>query len=54
MLGARPAPDFRFGEDANDRGLVMTQEVDRRCIVRVTSSGLALSAAQGHHACPPL
>jgi D-3-phosphoglycerate dehydrogenase len=29
-------------EDANDRGLVMKEQVQGRCIVRITSSGLAL------------
>ena len=29
-------------EDANDRGLVIKEQVPGRCIVRITSSGLAL------------
>ena len=44
-------PKLPVWEDANDRGLVMTQEVNGRCIVRVTSSGLALlQQREGHHA----
>ncbi len=35
-------PRLPVWEDANDRGLVMKEEVQRRCIVRITSSGLAL------------
>jgi len=35
-------PRLPVWEDANDRGLVMREEVSGRCIVRVTSSGLAL------------
>jgi hypothetical protein len=29
-------------EDANDRGLVMKEQLQERCVVRITSSGLAL------------
>jgi hypothetical protein len=29
-------------EDANDRGLVTTESVKERCVVRITSSGSAL------------
>ena len=29
-------------EEANDRGLVVREDVNGRCIVRITSSGLAL------------
>lgn len=44
-------PKLPVWEDANDRGLVMTQEVNGRCIVRVTSSGLALlQQRERHHA----
>jgi hypothetical protein len=35
-------PRLPVWEDANDRGLVTSQQVDGRCIVRITSSGLAL------------
>jgi len=35
-------PRLPVWEDANDRGLVMKEEVQGRCIVRVTSTGLAL------------
>jgi hypothetical protein len=35
-------PRLPVWEDANDRGLVMKQQVEGRCIVRITSSGLAL------------
>ena len=35
-------PRFPVWEDANDRGLVMREEVNGRCIVRITSSGRAL------------
>ena len=35
-------PRFPVWEDANDRGLVMKQQVDGRIVVRVTPSGLAL------------
>ena len=35
-------PRLTVWEDANDRGLVMRQEVDGRCIIRITSAGLAL------------
>lgn len=35
-------PRLPVWEDANDRGLVMKEEVNGRCIVRITSSGLAL------------
>jgi hypothetical protein len=35
-------PRLTVWEDANDRGLVMIEEVDGRCIVRITASGLAL------------
>jgi hypothetical protein len=30
------------GEDANDRGLVMKEQLQGRCVARTTSSGLAL------------
>jgi hypothetical protein len=35
-------PRLPVWEDANDRGLVMREEVNGHCIVRITSSGLAL------------
>jgi len=35
-------PRLPVWEDANDRGLVMRDEVNGRCIVRITSLGLAL------------
>ena len=37
-------PRLPVWEDANDRGLVMTEEVKGRSIVRITSSGRALLA----------
>ena len=33
-------PRLPVWEDANDRGLVMREEVNGRCIVRITSLGL--------------
>lgn len=35
-------PRLPVWEDANDRGLVMKEQVQGRCMVRITSSGLAL------------
>jgi len=35
-------PRLPVWEDANDRGLVIREEANGRCIVRITSSGLAL------------
>jgi len=35
-------PKLPVWEDANDRGLVITQQVQGRCVVRITSSGRAL------------
>jgi len=35
-------PKLPVWEDANDRGLIRTEEVQGRSIVRVTPSGLAL------------
>jgi hypothetical protein len=35
-------PRLPVWEDANDRGLIMRDDVNGRCIVRITSSGLAL------------
>ena len=35
-------PKLPVWEDANDRGLVMREEVNGYCIVRITSSGQAL------------
>jgi hypothetical protein len=35
-------PRLPVWEDANDRGLIRTVEVDGRSIVRITPSGLAL------------
>ena len=35
-------PKLSVWEDANDRGLVMQEEVNGYCIVRITSSGRAL------------
>jgi hypothetical protein len=37
-------PRLPVWEDANDRGLVMRQEMNGRCMVRITPSGLALLA----------
>jgi hypothetical protein len=35
-------PRLPVWEDANDRGLVVREEVGGRCRIRITSSGLAL------------
>ena len=35
-------PRLPVWEDANDRGLVLRLEVNGRCVVRISSSGLAL------------
>src|ERR1700722_1903902 len=35
-------PRLPVWEDANDRGLVMREEANGRCIVRITASGRAL------------
>ena len=35
-------PRLPVWEEANDRGLVAREDVNGRCIVRITSSGLAL------------
>jgi len=35
-------PRLPVWEDANDRGLVMREEANGGCIVRITASGLAL------------
>jgi len=35
-------PKLPVWEDANDRGLVITQQVQGRSVVRITSSGRAL------------
>jgi hypothetical protein len=35
-------PKLPVWEDANDRGLVMKEQLQGCCIVRITSSGLAL------------
>ncbi len=40
-------PRLPVWEDANDRGLVMKEQVQGRSIVRITSSGLALLEHRG-------
>ena len=35
-------PKLPVWEDANDRGLISTEHLDRRSVVRVTPAGLAL------------
>ena len=35
-------PKLPVWEDANDRGLVMKEQLHGRCVVRITSSGFAL------------
>jgi len=35
-------PRLPVWEDANDRGLIQQEEVNGRCVVRVTPAGLAL------------
>jgi hypothetical protein len=37
-------PRLPVWEDANDRGLVVKEEIDGHCIVRITSSGRSLLA----------
>ena len=37
-------PKLPVWEEANDRGLVITEDVNGRCVVRITSSGRALLA----------
>ncbi len=39
-------PRFPIWEDATDRGLVVTEWVDGRSIVRITAAGTALLEAQ--------
>ena len=40
-------PRLPVWEDANDRGLVAREQMNGRCIVRITSSGLALLNQHG-------
>lgn len=40
-------PRLQIWEDANDRGLVKREDVNGRCVIKVTSSGLALLARAG-------
>jgi hypothetical protein len=35
-------PKLPVWEDANDRGFVITEQIQGRCVVRITSSGRAL------------
>jgi hypothetical protein len=35
-------PRLPVWEDANDRGLVIKEQANGRCVVRITASGLAL------------
>ena len=43
-------PRLPIWEDANDRGLVTSEEVNGRCIVKITSSGRAhLAQRDGRH-----
>jgi len=37
-------PKLSVWEEANDRGLVIREDVNGRCVVRITSSGRALLA----------
>lgn len=46
MRGGRHAPGFRFGR-ANDRGLVTSERVNGRMVIRASSSGLALLEQRG-------
>jgi hypothetical protein len=46
-------PKLPVWEDANDRGLIVTQHVNGRGIVRVTSSGLELLAQRRVSPCAP-
>jgi hypothetical protein len=44
-------PRLTVWEEANDRGLVVRENVNGRCVVRITSSGRALLAQrEGRHA----
>jgi hypothetical protein len=44
-------PRLPVWEEANDRGLVVRENVKGRCVVRITSSGRALLAQrEGRHA----
>jgi D-3-phosphoglycerate dehydrogenase len=44
-------PRLPVWEEANDRGLVVRENVNGRCVVRITSSGRALLAQrEGRHA----
>ena len=43
-------PKLPVWEEANDRGLVTTEEVNGRCIVKITSSGCALLAQRDQRA----
>ena len=43
-------PRLPVWEEANDRGLVVRENVNGRCVVRITSSGRALLAQrEGRH-----
>jgi hypothetical protein len=37
-------PKLPVWEEANDRGLVITEDLNGRCVVKITSSGRALLA----------
>jgi D-3-phosphoglycerate dehydrogenase len=37
-------PKLPVWEEANDRGLIIREDVNGRCVVRITSSGCALLA----------
>jgi len=40
-------PKLPVWEDANDRGLIRTEHIDGRMIVRITDSGLAILGERG-------
>jgi len=41
-------PRLPLWEEANDRGLVVTENVNGRCVVRITSSGRDLLCSARH------
>lgn len=42
-------PRFPVWEEANDRGLVVRENVDGRSVIRITSTGRALLAQRHEH-----